>query len=102
MYHDVILWLENHLLTCPIKALTGHDCPGCGMQRAILSLLKGDIAESIAYHPAAIPSIVLIIFLGLHLKFRFRFGAKLLIALYILTALITMGNFLLKTFGDYQ
>lgn len=28
---------------CPIKFLTGLDCPGCGSQRAFHALLHGDI-----------------------------------------------------------
>ena len=42
-----------HLLgiTCPIKYVTGISCPGCGMTRAWLSLLRGDTAQAFAYHP---------------------------------------------------
>ena len=29
---------------CPIHVLTGFDCPGCGSQRALHSLLHGDLA----------------------------------------------------------
>lgn len=36
---------------CPIKFLTGISCPGCGMTRAWLSAVHGDIHQAIAYHP---------------------------------------------------
>ena len=38
-------------ITCPIKELTGIPCPGCGMTRAYLSLLQGDISAAFAFHP---------------------------------------------------
>ena len=31
---------------CPVKVLTGLDCPGCGSQRAIHALLNGQVAEA--------------------------------------------------------
>lgn len=36
---------------CPIRELTGIPCPGCGMSRAWLSLLRGDFAAAWRYHP---------------------------------------------------
>jgi hypothetical protein len=47
---------------CPLKALTGFDCPGCGSQRAFHALLRGDIAGAWRYNAAlffAAPVIVL-------------------------------------------
>jgi hypothetical protein len=55
-------WLQDHLLPCPFKYLTGIDCPGCGFQRAVLALFRGDISQSIALYPAAIPLIVIILY----------------------------------------
>ena len=36
---------------CPIKALTGFDCPGCGSQRMIHALLHGDFAGAWRQNP---------------------------------------------------
>lgn len=36
---------------CPVKMLSGWDCPGCGSQRAIHALLNGDFAG--AWHSNA-------------------------------------------------
>lgn len=36
---------------CPIKFITGVSCPGCGMTRAILSVLRLDFAGAFHYHP---------------------------------------------------
>ena len=52
-------------VTCPIKYLTGVSCAGCGMSRAWLSLLRGDLAAAFAYHPLVllpIPAALLFLF----------------------------------------
>lgn len=36
---------------CPIKFLSGLSCPGCGMTRAIKSLLILDFTKAFYYHP---------------------------------------------------
>lgn len=43
------LWL--FLTGCPIHRLTGVPCPGCGMSRALFSLVKLDFAGAWYYHP---------------------------------------------------
>jgi Protein of unknown function (DUF2752) len=38
---------------CPIFHITGIPCPGCGMSRAIMLLLRGDLRGSLRYHAFA-------------------------------------------------
>lgn len=50
---------------CPFRMLTGLDCPSCGNQRALHSLLNGDVWLSIRYNPffwIAGPYFILIIY----------------------------------------
>lgn len=48
-------------LPCPVRALTGVICPGCGMGRAWLAFLRLDISGAFFYHPLfwAVPLLVL-------------------------------------------
>ncbi len=49
---------------CPFKVLTGLDCPGCGSQRAIHSLLHGEIVgawRQNAFMIVSIPYILLLL-----------------------------------------
>lgn len=36
---------------CVFRFVTGVPCPGCGMTRAWLAALRGDLAAAVAYHP---------------------------------------------------
>jgi len=36
---------------CPLKHLTGLDCPGCGSQRALHHLLNGEVEKSFWQNP---------------------------------------------------
>ena len=37
-------------LPCPMQHFLHFPCPGCGMTRAWLSLLRGDVAEAFRFH----------------------------------------------------
>ncbi len=45
------LLLESLGITCPIKFCTGISCAGCGMSRAWLALLRGDLGAAVSFHP---------------------------------------------------
>lgn len=44
--------------TCVVKLATGMPCPGCGMTRASLRLLHGDLVGALRYHPVVLPGAV--------------------------------------------
>lgn len=71
-------------ITCPIKFITGVSCPGCGMTRAYLSLLRLDFKSAYYYHPLFIlPALGLIIYI-----FRDKFSKKFLSRLEIFFVLV--------------
>jgi hypothetical protein len=39
------------LVLCPFRRITHLPCPGCGMTRALLALLRGDLHSALAVHP---------------------------------------------------
>lgn len=36
---------------CPVAALLGIPCPGCGLLRATLALAQGNVAQALRFHP---------------------------------------------------
>lgn len=42
------------LWNCPIRAATGVPCPGCGLTRASLEILRGDFSASFQTHAFAL------------------------------------------------
>lgn len=46
-----VIVLEVSDIGCPILYLTGISCPGCGLTRAYLCLLRGNISGAFYYHP---------------------------------------------------
>lgn len=45
----VAIWSEFPL--CPMAGTFGVPCPGCGLTRATLALLHGDVRGALAVHP---------------------------------------------------
>jgi hypothetical protein len=43
---------DGGLVLCPFRAVTGLDCPGCGMTRAVGQLTRGRIAAAADYNLA--------------------------------------------------
>jgi len=94
----LIEWLEAHQLPCYYKKFLGIECLGCGMQTALLLLLKGEFMESFKTFPALLPIIGMVVYLILHLVFKFRKGARVLKIWFIFTIAIMIASYLIKLF----
>ena len=95
---DIISFLENNLLSCQWKEQFNVECTGCGMQRSIIHLLKGEFVEAFYMYPAIYTLIIMFAYLGLHLKFEFKQGLWILLYLFISNLAIMLINFFIKTF----
>ena len=91
-------WLDRHLLPCFFKSTFGVDCPGCGMQRSLIALLKGHLIESLYLYPAILPFFLTLFWLFIHLKLKHPKGAAILVGLFILTALTITIQFVVKQY----
>jgi Protein of unknown function (DUF2752) len=89
-------FLEANTLPCFYKLLLGVDCPGCGFQRAVLALLKGDFKASFYYYPALLPLFLTFGVTALHLTFRFRNGAAYVKYAFLSTTFIITVSFIIK------
>jgi hypothetical protein len=91
-----IKWLQNFLIPCPFKKLTGIDCPGCGFQRSFLALLQGDINKSLQLYPATIPLLLIAIYTLIDARWPMDKRNYLKKTLYIGTAAIIILSYGVK------
>jgi len=68
-----LLFLVSHLPpggagvpVCLFRALSGLPCPGCGLTRALSSLLDGRAAAAFAYHPFVFILLPLFVLMAAH------------------------------------
>lgn len=45
--------IVHFYIPCPIHELTGFYCPGCGMTRMLISILRLDFYKALRYNPLA-------------------------------------------------
>ena len=95
---SLVSFLEKNLLSCQWKSQFGVECAGCGMQRALILILKGEFIEAFKMYPAVYTLIFMFVFLGLHLKLDFKYGSKILLYLFILNAAIIVTSYAIKMF----
>lgn len=92
----IVEWLERNMLPCFYKTYLGIECPACGMQRSFVELLKGNTTESLQIYPALLPTLFLIVYLILHIIFKFKKGAFILKISFIFTISIMILHFIIK------
>lgn len=88
--------VEDYMLPCMNKSLFGVDCMGCGTQRALILLSKGEFKEAFYMFPAIYTTVLLFLFLGLHFIDKSRNYHKLIITIAILNAVIMVISYIYK------
>jgi hypothetical protein len=91
-----LLTLESFMLPCFTKQLWGFDCPGCGMQRAILFLFKGEFGAAFDMYPAIYPMLLLFGFLIMDKVLSIKYAGKITNVLMISTVAFILTNYILK------
>jgi len=87
---------------CPFRAVTGYECPGCGSQRAIHSLLHLQVGDALLYNALLVVALPYIM-LGLWLEWlgggkrfpglqRFFFGRWSALVVLLLVLLFWIGR----------
>jgi len=88
------------LYKCPFEYIFGIPCPGCGMTRAFIALLKLDFAEAFYFHPLFPIVIVVLIFAVLDYFKVFVFSRKFKDIATIVIPLIFIVVYFIRMFGD--
>lgn len=96
--NKIIQWLEEHMIPCAYKHFLGIECPGCGIQRSAIELLKGNITESFIAYPPLIPVLCLLFYFVLNLILKFKNGKRVIKILAIINMVIIFTNYFYKLF----
>lgn len=78
------------------KKLFGVECLGCGTQRALLLILKGDFSAAFHMFPAIFTTILFFGILGIHFIDKTRNYHKIIIGLAICNAIIMILSYIYK------
>ena len=92
----LFLKVEDYMLPCLNKRLFGIECPGCGIQRSVAFLLKGDFAAAFHMYPAIYTLILLSGFLIINLFVKFKYQTIIKMSLIILNVLIILISYFIK------
>jgi len=55
---------------CPLLTTTGAPCPLCGMTRAVVAAVHGDLVASLRYNPAGVIAVLVMVSLLLAPRLR--------------------------------
>ena len=88
--------IEDYMFPCVSKRILGFDCPGCGLQRSVVHLIKGEFAAAFEMYPAIYAILILFAFLLLNRFVNFRYSNQITIGLMISTVAMILINFALK------
>ncbi len=84
------------MIPCMNKTLFGIDCLGCGTQRAIVLIFRGDFAGAFNMFPAIYTTLLLVFFIFLNIIQKSRNYNKLIIALAIVNVAIMIFSYIYK------
>ena len=85
------------MLPCYSKQILGVDCLGCGLQRSLILLTKGEFLEAFKMYPAIYTLIIFALFIILNFKFKFKHSKKIISRLAIINIIIMVISYLIKT-----
>ncbi len=92
----MIEWLEAHLASCAWFKYTGVECFGCGSQRAIIALLRGEVYESVKLFPALIPLLFTLSVFMFQLIFKWSKGGLVIMWGFGISAAIMLASYIVK------
>ncbi len=87
---------EDYMIPCLNKQLFGFECLGCGLQRSVAFLLRGEFVEAFKVYPAIYTLIPLFLIIFINFFYKFKFSNKLINILAITSVVIIIFNYILK------
>ncbi|RED43564.1 uncharacterized protein DUF2752 [Winogradskyella eximia] len=90
--------IEDYMLPCLNKKYLGFECMGCGLQRSVALILKGQFVDAFIMYPAIYSIIALFGFIIINSFKNYKSGTKIITILAVANVAIIIGSFLLKLY----
>ena len=90
--------LEDYMLPCLNKKYLGFECMGCGLQRSVALIFKGQLVDAFFMYPAIYTISALFGFIIINSFKNYKSGTKIITILAIANVAIIIGSFLLKLY----
>ncbi|WP_405572380.1 DUF2752 domain-containing protein [Winogradskyella sp. Asnod2-B02-A] len=94
----LIKGIEDYMLPCLNKKYLGFECMGCGLQRSVALILKGQFVDAFIMYPAIYSIIALFGFIIINSFKNYKSGTKIITILAVANVAIIIGSFLLKLY----
>lgn len=88
--------LEDYMLGCMNKKIFGVECLGCGAQRAIALLFRGEFVAAFKMYPAIYTLLLLAAFLVFNMYAKMKYAFQIKVALIIVNVTIIIIGYILK------
>lgn len=88
--------MEEYMLPCLNKKYLGFDCMGCGIQRSIALLFKGEFIDAFFMYPGIYPLIALLGILLINQFTTLKYANKAINILAILTVATIIISYIIK------
>lgn len=88
--------MEEYMLPCMNKKYLGFECMGCGIQRSIALILRGEFVDAFFMYPAIYPLVLLFSLLILNQFISIKYANKSIIILAILTVATIIVSYIIK------
>ena len=87
---------EDYMLPCLSKQLLNIECFGCGLQRSVVLLFKGEFIAAFKMYPAIYTLIPLFVIIGANFFFKIKHANKIINILAIASVAIIIINYIIK------
>ena len=88
--------LEDFMLPCFTKQYLGIDCFGCGIQRSLALILKGEFIDAFKMYPAIYTLLLFFGIIGVNIFYKFNDAQKLIRNLAVINVVIIFISFIIK------
>lgn len=89
---------EDYMLPCLNKKLFGFECLGCGMQRSLLFIARGEFIEAFKMYPAIYTILLFFILIGYNFFSKKKIESKIIYSLAIVNISIIIISYLFKIY----